>query len=186
MGTKERSVAARKRRGKKKDPRLARAKVAGFNKPRRTPSHPKKSHIDTLFNSNNLSSFQNAYNISNTFASINTVAFENVQEDNINNSQLIFTNVEDIDYLSLGNSLTLTTYDGEEMDGKIAKIDLKGLPQNKSVSAHLIDFFHLIEAMLFTTIFFNTSNSSLETKLSLLINLSFLNFKSVDISFLTS
>ena len=45
MGTKERSVAARKRRGKKKDPRLVRAKVAGFNKPRRTPGHPKKSHI---------------------------------------------------------------------------------------------------------------------------------------------
>ena len=30
---------------RKKDPRLARAKVSGFNKPRRTPSHPKKSHI---------------------------------------------------------------------------------------------------------------------------------------------
>jgi hypothetical protein len=29
----------------KKDPRLARAGVAGFNKPKRTPSHPKKSHI---------------------------------------------------------------------------------------------------------------------------------------------
>ena len=28
-----------------KDPRLARAGVSGFNKPRRTPSHPKKSHI---------------------------------------------------------------------------------------------------------------------------------------------
>lgn len=28
-----------------KDPRLARAGVAGFNKPKRTPSHPKKSHI---------------------------------------------------------------------------------------------------------------------------------------------
>ncbi len=36
---------ARKRRVRKKDPRLVRAKVAGFNKPRRTPSHPKKSHI---------------------------------------------------------------------------------------------------------------------------------------------
>ena len=44
MGTKERNVA-RKRRVRKKDPRLVRAKVAGFNKPRRTPSHPKKSHI---------------------------------------------------------------------------------------------------------------------------------------------
>lgn len=31
--------------GRKKDPRLARARVKGFNKPRRTPNHPKKSHI---------------------------------------------------------------------------------------------------------------------------------------------
>ena len=29
----------------KKDPRLKRAGVAGFNKPKRTPNHPKKSHI---------------------------------------------------------------------------------------------------------------------------------------------
>ena len=29
----------------KKDPRLARAGVAGFNKPKRTPGHPTKSHI---------------------------------------------------------------------------------------------------------------------------------------------
>ena len=29
----------------KKDPRLARAGVSGFNKPKRTPGHPKKSHI---------------------------------------------------------------------------------------------------------------------------------------------
>ena len=29
----------------KKDPRIARAGVSGFNKPKRTPSHPKKSHI---------------------------------------------------------------------------------------------------------------------------------------------
>lgn len=28
-----------------KDPRLARAGVEGFNKPKRTPSHPTKSHI---------------------------------------------------------------------------------------------------------------------------------------------
>lgn len=28
-----------------KDPRLARAGVSGFNKPKRTPEHPKKSHI---------------------------------------------------------------------------------------------------------------------------------------------
>ena len=29
----------------KKDPRLKRAGVSGFNKPKRTPNHPKKSHI---------------------------------------------------------------------------------------------------------------------------------------------
>jgi len=29
----------------KKDPRLARAGVAGFNKPKRTPGHPTKSHV---------------------------------------------------------------------------------------------------------------------------------------------
>ena len=28
-----------------RDPRLARAGVSGFNKPKRTPQHPKKSHI---------------------------------------------------------------------------------------------------------------------------------------------
>jgi|TARA_R100001463_G_scaffold27227_2_gene63243 hypothetical protein len=28
-----------------KDPRLKRAGVAGFNKPKRTPGHPKKSHV---------------------------------------------------------------------------------------------------------------------------------------------
>lgn len=28
-----------------KDPRLARAGVSGFNKPKRTPSHPTKSHV---------------------------------------------------------------------------------------------------------------------------------------------
>jgi len=28
-----------------KDPRLKRAGVSGFNKPKRTPSHPKKSHV---------------------------------------------------------------------------------------------------------------------------------------------
>ena len=32
-------------KGKKKDPRLARAGVSGYNKPKRTPNHPKKSHI---------------------------------------------------------------------------------------------------------------------------------------------
>ena len=30
---------------KKKDSRLARAGVSGYNKPKRTPGHPKKSHI---------------------------------------------------------------------------------------------------------------------------------------------
>jgi len=29
----------------KKDPRLARAGVAGYNKPKRTPGHPTKSHV---------------------------------------------------------------------------------------------------------------------------------------------
>jgi hypothetical protein len=28
-----------------KDPRLARAEVEGFNKPKKTPSHPTKSHV---------------------------------------------------------------------------------------------------------------------------------------------
>jgi len=35
-------MAARRKRGKKKDPRLVRARVKGYNKPRRTPKHPKK------------------------------------------------------------------------------------------------------------------------------------------------
>ena len=30
---------------KKRDPSLARAGVSGFNTPKRTPNHPKKSHI---------------------------------------------------------------------------------------------------------------------------------------------
>ena len=34
-----------KKRKSRKDPRLARAGVSGFNKPKRTPGHPKKSHI---------------------------------------------------------------------------------------------------------------------------------------------
>ncbi len=29
----------------KKDPRLARAGVSGYNQPKRTPNHPKKSHV---------------------------------------------------------------------------------------------------------------------------------------------
>ena len=32
-------------KAKKKDSRLERAGVSGFNKPKRTPGHPKKSHI---------------------------------------------------------------------------------------------------------------------------------------------
>ena len=36
---------AKKKGGRKKDPRLERAGVEGFNKPKRTPKHPKKSHI---------------------------------------------------------------------------------------------------------------------------------------------
>jgi len=30
---------------KKKDSRLERAGVSGYNKPKRTPNHPKKSHV---------------------------------------------------------------------------------------------------------------------------------------------
>lgn len=32
-------------KAKKKDSRLAKAGVSGYNKPKRTPNHPKKSHI---------------------------------------------------------------------------------------------------------------------------------------------
>ena len=39
----ERNVAVKRKR--KRDPRLKRAGVSGFNKPKRTPGHPKKSHI---------------------------------------------------------------------------------------------------------------------------------------------
>jgi hypothetical protein len=35
----------KKTTGRKKDPRLARAGVSGYNKPKRTPNHPKKSHV---------------------------------------------------------------------------------------------------------------------------------------------
>ena len=37
-------MAARKR-SKKTNGRVKKAKVSGYNKPRRTPNHPKKSHI---------------------------------------------------------------------------------------------------------------------------------------------
>lgn len=33
------------REKKKRDPRLARAGVSGYNKPKRTPNHPTKSHV---------------------------------------------------------------------------------------------------------------------------------------------
>ena len=36
---------AAKKPGKKKDSRLEGAGVSGYNKPKRTPNHPKKSHI---------------------------------------------------------------------------------------------------------------------------------------------
>ena len=35
----------RKTRGRKRDPRLKRAGVSGYNKPKRTPKHRTKSHI---------------------------------------------------------------------------------------------------------------------------------------------
>ena len=40
-------MAARKRKSvkKKKDPRLTRAGVSGYNKPKRTPGHRTKSHV---------------------------------------------------------------------------------------------------------------------------------------------
>ena len=36
---------AAKRKAKKKDSRLTRAGVSGYNKPKRTPKHPTKSHV---------------------------------------------------------------------------------------------------------------------------------------------
>ena len=38
-------MPAKRKKGRKKDSRLTRARVKGYNKPRRTPNHPKKSHI---------------------------------------------------------------------------------------------------------------------------------------------
>lgn len=38
-------MAAKKKPAKKKDPRLERAGVSGYNQPKRTPSHPTKSHV---------------------------------------------------------------------------------------------------------------------------------------------
>ncbi len=42
---KRRGPTQRRAGGKKKDSRLKRAGVSGYNKPKRTPGHPKKSHI---------------------------------------------------------------------------------------------------------------------------------------------
>lgn len=46
-GSKRRSSSksASKTTGTKKDSRLARAGVSGYNKPKRTPNHPTKSHV---------------------------------------------------------------------------------------------------------------------------------------------
>ena len=38
-------MAARRKSVKKKHPAIKRAGVSGFNKPKRTRSHPKKSHV---------------------------------------------------------------------------------------------------------------------------------------------
>ncbi len=38
-------AAKKKTSGKKKDSRLTRAGVSGYNKPKRTPNHPTKSHV---------------------------------------------------------------------------------------------------------------------------------------------
>ena len=35
----------KRKKGRKRDPRLKRAGVSGFNKPKRTPGHRTKSHI---------------------------------------------------------------------------------------------------------------------------------------------
>lgn len=41
-----REVMARKKKtSRKKDPRIKRLGVKGYNKPKRTPNHPKKSHV---------------------------------------------------------------------------------------------------------------------------------------------
>ena len=41
----EEMAVRRKTRGRKRDPRLKRAGVSGYNKPKRTPNHPTKSHV---------------------------------------------------------------------------------------------------------------------------------------------
>jgi hypothetical protein len=44
-GTKRRTTTKSPSKGTKKDSRLARAGVSGYNKPKRTPNHPTKSHV---------------------------------------------------------------------------------------------------------------------------------------------
>lgn len=38
-------MARKKKTSRKKDPRIKRLGVKGYNKPKRTPNHPKKSHV---------------------------------------------------------------------------------------------------------------------------------------------
>ena len=45
MGTERNGRRSVARKRSKKDSRLKRAGVKGYNKPKRTPNHPKKSHI---------------------------------------------------------------------------------------------------------------------------------------------
>lgn len=45
MDTRRKNVPVKRKSVRKKDSRLKRAGVAGFNKPKRTPGHAKKSHI---------------------------------------------------------------------------------------------------------------------------------------------
>ena len=46
---------------KKKDPKLKRAGVSGYNKPKRTPNHPKKSHVVVAKVGNTTKSKQGIY-----------------------------------------------------------------------------------------------------------------------------
>ena len=69
----------------------------------------------------------------------------------------------------------------------LSKSKYNGLQVKISLPFNFICFRKLFNyQILFLNNFFNTSNSSLETRSNLLIILSFLNFKSVDISFLRS
>ena len=44
MATRKKKRSVKKRKSKK-DPRLERNGLSGYNKPKRTPKHPKKSHV---------------------------------------------------------------------------------------------------------------------------------------------